>query len=105
MVLGIASQTRIKVFFQMNGEAFIVLMKALKINGLRRGFNCPVLGQLLSISNLRFNFNVSFEFLCFNWFGDFVFIFHEREFDDLTFEKFEKIDFLFFHFGKIHENQ
>jgi hypothetical protein len=31
--------------------------------------------------------------------------FPKREFDDLTFEKFEKIDFLFFHFGKIHEYQ
>ena len=31
--------------------------------------------------------------------------FSMKEFDDLTFEKFEKIDFLFFHFGKIHENQ
>ncbi len=80
-----------------------------------------VLGKLLRISELRFNPNDSFESLCFKqlgfllyfceafsemekalnvsdfWFMHFIHIacllcpFHEK--DDLTFEKFEKIDF------------
>ena len=35
-------------------EAFIVLMKTLKISRIMSGFNFPVLGQLLRISELRF---------------------------------------------------
>ena len=53
----------------MNGAAFPVLRKAMKISELMSGFNCSILEQFLNFSNLRFNSNVSFEFLCFKWLG------------------------------------